>query len=377
MLESIMITVVVLFSTIAFLGIVGIIFYYSTRSVVEYLAEMKVLFFSVGKDRIVATTRSRKITGYFGNLNDHNVHVNRENGEVEPGKEDQDSFLWEYFGVRWLGFDKIHNYPFDLTTIDKDGVVTTTKPTAESIYYKGSYFLMVVDVETREGTKITLKMRVNTLTQNAGKSLGYKDWLVIVTDAVKSACRDFIGNTSIRNVLTLKNEGDPLMMGHSDFIKHIINLNTGTSGNMGLIERVGQEITSVNVMSVEINDPAILAVLNAESVAEERGKGLVREAEKAKAVTILASEAEKTKVMNEADAKLYAKQKEADGQQAIGQAENVVIEGRVKAVKGARNFTEIEKWRNLAQLKGTLVFGSNTPPMILPSQKTADEEETK
>lgn len=129
---------------------------------------------------------------------------------------------------------------------------------------------------------------------------------------------------------------------------------------------MGQEIISVNLEAIEIEDGSVAKSLLEQEIATEHGKGLV---------AIAAAEADraledKRKKETDAEAELFVEKKKAEAELAHGEAKNKVLAGQVAAVGGPDNMVLTKKWEAiglLQNLKGTLVFtdGSEKAPSVI------------
>jgi len=343
-----------------FIGLLFItVLYYVAKLIITRMAEQKNFFVTVKMGRIVAIKRAGRIVRYIGNLLGTGFHINEETGKREPGEAKITSLLWFLFGVRWLGLDEVYTYNFEILEIDNGGNEKITPATAESIYSTGSYLVTIDHAETSEGIPIKLVARFNLDTIDAGKSLKFPNWLIIVKDPIKSAMRDFVGSNKIANILKTKYEGEPekttdINDKQLELLKLILNLNND-EGNINLVELVGQHIRSFHITQIIIQDERYKERIQAPA-----------NAEKDATVMIITANAIANKRVIEATAELTASQKEAEGITAIGEANNAVLEGRVKALGGnVKDAVNIEKWKGiggLKELRGTLVIGNS--PLI-------------
>lgn len=352
-MQNVLTVIWVFFATLTIL----VFGYYSLRIVFGLLASKNILFTSPKLGRIVAKTREGRISGYIGNLWGLGYSVDKKTGTVTVGERNYVSFLWWAFGVTWIGLDKIHRYPFDVVKIDENGKIKVENVTAESIFHTGSYLLEATDAETTEGTPVSIRLRVNLQTVNAGLSLRYPNWQAIVFDAIKAACRDFVGAHGVRELFTMQNEGALKLnvkdIENSGFVELIKSLNNNIKGNPGLDLTVGQTIVSVNLITLVIEDAEIKNLIQAKLKAEETGNAGVATAR----LAAEQAEHEAKKKRTIADADLYVKQQEAEGMKAM-----------VKAFDGKPDLlVETLKWKYLGEIKGTLAFGGgkDAPPVIV------------
>jgi len=181
---------------------------------------------------------------------------------------------------------------------------------------------------------------------------------------VKSATRDFVGKHKVRQLLAMQNELH--LEDEGGFVELIKSLNTSEVGNPGLIETLGQEIISVNLESVDIEDESVAKSLIEQEVAIEHGKGEIALARK---------EAEKTVI--EANAALAKSLKEIQAEKARGLAKNDVLRDQAEALGGPDGLVAIRKWEaigGLKELKGTLVLGGKDTSIIVPTSRQEGEK---
>jgi hypothetical protein len=325
------------------------------------------LFTTVKKGKIIAIKVAGKITGYYGNLADQGKHVDRETGKVLDGKDDEleSSFLWQEFGVIWMGFGgSVYQYPFEKMDM-VDGTIQKIKTTASSIFLKNRFIVMVDDAETKEMVAIKLVAQLITETVHAGLSLDYDNWISVVESQVKSACRDFIAakDGGLREITKEQLEGN------GELFKYVKALN-GNVGNPGLPEQIGQNIVGFSVMTLEIADEGVKNALQSGEIATEKMKGKVIDAEAEAAVIgkIAAANLEKAK-------------KEAEGIEAIGNARNKILKETTKLVykKGAER---LEETRAMAEAVGkfpgkALSLGAGNIPVILGDSEEKDKKGEK
>ena len=331
---------------------------------VDWAAQNR-FFISPAFGRIKARVRAGRIVQYVANLKGLGVHIDEETGKIGDGERVVWSFWWWIFGVRFIGLDSVHEYDIEVTEVSKDGQVTTKTVRAHSLHYSGSYPMVVTKAESFEGAKIGLRFRLTLRTIHAGECLKFKsNWISVARSAVKSATRDFVGKHKVRQLLAMQNELH--LEDEGGFVELIKSLNTSEVGNPGLIETLGQEIISVNLESVDIEDESVAKSLIEQEVAIEHGKGEIALARK---------EAEKTVI--EANAALAKSLKEIQAEKARGLAKNDVLRDQAEALGGPDGLVAIRKWEaigGLKELKGTLVLGGKDTSIIVPTSRQEGEK---
>ncbi|MGB8815701.1 MAG: hypothetical protein WCC74_00470 [Minisyncoccia bacterium] len=338
------------------------------RLLLPFLAEIEVLFVSPKLGRIIPIQRGKNVVNYFANTKGLNRVVNEENGNVESeGEPGYLGLFWDIYGVRWIGLNTVYHYKLKLWMIGESGNLEETEVDAGSLYLFGTYLVPIPEERTREGVAIKLVLRVNTETVHAGISLGSPNWLAKTMDAVKSAGRDFIGHSTAEDFFSKiqvesGNREDP-----ESLAKRMIDLNIDKVGYLGLPHTTGQKIVSINLVSIGM-DEVFRKTLQAKLIAQKDGEAAVMKAEK------IAEAVRKT-----AEGTLFSKQKEAEGNLAIGMSNITVVKGLVAAYGGPEHSTAVLQAEKLAELKGTLVSGREIVAQ-LPLKETENktpEKETK
>lgn len=380
-----MITTNIVLTILGVLMFATAVYWFLRIKTVDWAAK-NLFFVSPAFGRIKARIRGGYIIQYIANLKGLDVYIDEETGKISsdievfdgvtgeliPRKRGKISFWQKVFGVRFIGLDDVHEYDIEVTSVDKDGVATTETTKAHSLHYSASYHMVITGEKTSEGIPLGLHLRFTLKTHHAGQCLKFKsNWISVAKSHIKAATRDFVGKRGIRSILSMQTElpdsapvstTPPVIEKEAefDFVKLIKSLNNSIKGNPGLIETLGQEIVSVNLESIEIEDKSIMDALIAQERAEEIGKATVAKAK---------ADAEKT--IAESGAELVKKLNDVKAAEAKGMAENAVFRNRVDTLGGPKNMVEIEKWKNiglLKDLKGTLILSNGkgeTPSLIL------------
>lgn len=391
--------------------------------ITSHLAREKIFLFAPKKGSIVAVVLGERIVAYYANLEDQGKFVIQGSGvpkDIKGAQGDKDyilylktqenSFLWQHFGVMWLGFKRLFNYNIS------EGVV------AESIYFKNFKTLEVKDCLTLEKAKVSFKIAFDLETVNAGLSLNYKDgaWLKKVEATIISAFREYISHISYADIpleqvehslinrKSKKETADEILKAesmltqdeklmcekrerdeefHNQLLQRIIDLNNSHFGNPGLPEALGQKIGSFHITEVilskemmDISQKPVIAAREAEALklkTEGEAVATIKKAEAAAKKTIIDAEADAKKTVAEAQAKATSTVLEADANAkavaAVGNARNTVLEKTITLVPGERA-ADIEVAEKMSEaLKTTSVqaisFGNGSVPFILNGQK--------
>jgi len=328
------------------------------------LAVRTILLASPKIGRAMARTRNGKITGYIANMAGLGHDIIPETGELFKSQSTNHGWLWDHYGVLWIGFDKIHKYNITVVKIDKDGNYKKETVVAESLFLSQSWPMIISDeLKTKEGIELVAKVNLNLILTHAGLGMGHQpNWSIVIDMAVMAAVRDFCGSHSIDEVFSRPHEGSIADHTKSKLIDLILSLNNGTEGNPGLKDKIGMQIASFNLISIDIVDEKVKEQLQAKFNAEQEGKARVTTAE----ADVQVAEKELLARTKRAEALLVEKQKEAEGVKAIGDAKNAVLLKRVEAFGNKPELLAAIMTAEGYQA-GTLVFGDKA--MILGERK--------
>jgi len=322
-----------LIATITLVVIFGLVWaYIMLKQKLPKMAEEDRWFTTVKKGKIKALKMAGRITGYYGNLADLGMHVERKTGKVVPGKDTEleSSELWKEFGVIWLGFGgSVYEYPFRKMEMI-DGKVVEVKTNASSIFLKNRFIVSVEDAETKEMVPTKIVAQLITETVHAGLSLNFSNWIGVVEAQVKSACRDFIATVGLRDLTKEQLEKN------GKLFEYVMTLNNSGTGNTGLPEQIGQKIIGFSVISLEISDESVKETVQSQELAEERKKGKIADAEGDKRVKIITAQAdlEKSKL-------------DAEGIKVTGTARNEILQKTAKLL-GKAGAGNLERSRTIA-----------------------------
>jgi hypothetical protein len=353
-------------SAILIVVLLLVVSYIWTKENLPKMAENDQWFTTVKKGRIKAVKMSGKIVGYYGNLSDDGLYVDKYTGEIKVGNDPElgKSSLWKEFGAIWLDFGgTVYSYPFEKMDM-VNGKIERITPTASSIFLKNRFIVIVDDAETSEMIPITLVAQLIVKTTHAGRALNYDNWISVIESQVKSACRDYIAGLGLREVTKEKLESG------GKLFATVKSLNGGSVGNPSLDAQIGQEIVGFSVIDLSISDESVKKAVQSKEIADEEIKG--KEAH----LTFDQDRIEKL-----AEAEYQADLKKAKGIVAIGTANNDVLEKTAKIItkKGAER---LEKTRLLAtgieKFSGkAFSFGSGSVPFIIGDDNESGKEGKK
>ena len=347
-----------------FFILVAVLIWIFAIPISTWIVGMKILFFSPKKGSVVAKTKNNRVIGYYGNTYDEEKFVVEGTGKIksiylldenqkptteyEPEyvrqlEELENSILWQWLGVRWLGMNSLFTYQF------------SENITAESIYLKNVFELEIPNLLTKEQTEVTLLVSFSLLTTDAGKSLNYKDglWKKYVEDAIKSTCREFVGDTSYEDIspeavehsiseqapLAPKDETKGQEEKNLGLLKRIMVLNKTGVGNIGLPDEVGQMIVSFRLKQVKIKSELVtageapkIAKKNAEA-ANEKAIGeakAIKEKAAAEVIAITTTGAAKNAVLREKTG--IAGQEKAANMEIAEVLANAILHTKMQAI---------------------------------------------
>jgi len=275
-----------------------IVLFVFAKPIAAYMADKKILFFSPKKGKIVARKRAGRIIGYYANIEDTGKFIIKETGEIRSirkwdddkrkrsnkidplypaiKKIQEDSLLWHWLGVFWLGMDSLFSYWF------------APNVKAESIFLKNVFPIDIPPCPTKDMGWLSFKGALLTLrTTHAGLSLNYKDgeWRVVAEEAVRSAVRDYIAKLPMEEMLQEQIEGK------SKLLPYLKKLNKDVGGNLGLPRTIGQYVDAFNIPQEQINAEMEKLML-AKTTELKKGEALVIKAGKEKEAAILRAEGE-------------------------------------------------------------------------------------
>lgn len=326
------------------------------RIMLTVLASKKILFVSPKLGRIVAIERAKgKLSYYIGNLKGYGKHVDRSTGYVVPEEEYRWwDFLWNVYGVKFIGLDSVHEYDLEIkdvttdTTSDKPTVTSVVKH-AKSIHFQGYYYQELKKVAVGGNSEINLLIGINLETTHAGHSLKYKDpdWLARVLGQTSSFTRETFAPIPLSevNIIRAEKDNSPTM---KSFAKQMIDaLNNSVEGNPSLKETVGQMIIGVNIINLDFVKNEVQEAVENTELNRQKAAAAVAEAEGRRQVA----------------------EKDADTITLRGTAENTMLAGKAQAVGGGDRLAAIERAISIGKLTGLQVLnegGGNPPqPIIL------------
>lgn len=328
-----------------FLGVIAslVIVFAVLRVVLPKLGERNILFTTIKKGRIKCILVGERIKGYYCNLSDLKVIVDRKSGKIQENYKDvemENMFFWRYFGVVWIGFGaKPLKYDFR-----QDNGETVE---AKSIWYKNQMTFSLKDVECKGATRINLEVQIVLKTTHAGFSFNFRDWPSIVRNQISSAIRDYLSDKEAEEVIKEKIESD------SELWNEVMNINNSDKGNKPLPETVGQEILEFSVISMDYASD-FKSAMEAKKKAEEQRKADME---------TVRLEADKIRTI--AEAELEAAKKKALAIREIGDAENAVIE-KTALHLGRSGATSLYQVKEIRLFKGNVLSlnGGNIPVVV-------------
>jgi hypothetical protein len=296
--------------------------------------------------RIKFRVRGLNIVQYFANTKGLGKHIDEKTGDMLEGEEsfwegNASSFLWRFYGVRWIGLDSIYTFPIEKYNLkgDVNSELEKVTETAESLYFNGSYLDKTVDAEAKGGLKVTLTYRVGIETVHAGKTIQFRFFLPRVLDPIKAGTRDFVASKEAMELIAAQYEGKLTSQDNSGFINLIQSLNDGAIGNPGIVETIGQKIVSINVLDIRI-DPETQKLLEAKKNATLRGEALVEETR----LAVLQAK-------NTADRAIEEARGTSEAAKLNKGVDVHILKGKVDAMQGDT--------RSLALMEGLGKFGGN------------------
>jgi hypothetical protein len=322
------------------------------RVVLPKMGERNMLFTTIKKGRIKCILVGERIRGYYCNLSDLKVAVDRRSGKIYENSRDvemHNMFFWRYFGVVWIGFGA---KPLEYEFLDTE---TGEYKDAESIWYKNPMTFSLKDVECMGATRINLQIQIVLKTVHAGFSFNFRDWVSVVKNQISSAIRDYLSDKEAEEVIKEKIESN------SELWNEVMNINNSDKGNKPLLETVGQEILEFSVISMDYASD-FKSAMEAKKKAEEQRKA---DFEKVNL------EADKIRVI--AEAELEAAKKKALAIKEIGDAENEVIKATSLHLgqSGATNLRQAKEQKEaVIGFKGNVLsINGGSIPVVVDSKK--------
>lgn len=334
--------------------------YISMKKGLPYLAEKGKFFTTVKPGRVIAVGISGNAQKYYSNLKER--HADRETGEMKDGPDPDmiDEWLWQEFGIIFIGFHKVFQYRFKKIDMEGDAV-NKVDTMADSMFEKNRFIVTVKDAETEDKISITIVAQLEMRLVQAKLTLECDNWVAVAEARVMSACRDYISDISVEDLTKEKLEDGGGL--HAYIIKSL----SDDIGNLGLKTVIGQEVKGFSVITLEITDKAYIAAWQSEATEVAAAKGKLEAAKSAKAVSDIAAEA-----------KLNLAIKEAEGIEKIGDSRNKVLEKTAKLITKS-GAADLERSRALADaikgngsLKALSIGGGSQIPFLI-----SDDEKKK
>lgn len=337
-----------------------VIIYVILKELLPYLGRKNILFTTIKKGRIKCIVVGEKIKGYYCNLEDLGVSIKRKTGEIinsHADREMENSILWNYFGVIWIGFGA-HPLSYNFTKDDGEKIRT------ENIWYKNQTIITLKDVECEGVVRLNLKVQIIIQTENAGYSLNYEDWITAAKNQIATEIRLYVSEKNAKEIFQQKSEND------SDLKKRIIGIygkDVPLEKNI-LRESFGQIVVNVNLIEVDFSSDFKSAMEAERRAEEERKAGM-------KNVQLKADE-----IREIAKAQLEAAEKKAEGIKKLGDAENYVDENKAKILgkSGATSSRQAEKTKEAVEnFKGNVLsINSGNIPVVV-DEKTKKKDDTE
>lgn len=137
-------------------------------------------------------------------------HVNPKTGKIEPGKHKYGGFLFNQFGLVWIGLPinrGIYEYDFAWAKYSNGVYTVREKQTVKSLYTAFQYAIKF-ETETRGAVPLSLDFAVGIEIIDSDRALfGVKpsgSWLERITAELKEAASEYVGNVELDDLITQK-----------------------------------------------------------------------------------------------------------------------------------------------------------------------------
>ncbi len=345
---------------------ISIAFFFGTmylclRLGLSALAQKNILVTAVknGRIKFITGVKDGGVVRFLANLKNLGHHIDEKTGKILGGEEswgegNNGSIFWKIFKVRWIGLCHIYTYDFpkmyvDGTTKEND------KVTAESIFFRSAYIIILEGVESLGTLPFRIKMRVVIEVEDASKTISLgENWPSYFVNPAKASAIKVVGKSKPLDLLN--------KVGTDSVKEEIIR---DIMANTSPFEFAGIRIKSVDITDIDPTDEETRKILESQKKEEIEGDAKKVKAEKELAV----AEVEKKKAIVEAKGKAKAKRE-------IGDAEAYVIEKKVTALGGkAENLVGIETAEAIKIAKpNVLSFGNNGIGTIVQAERKEEKD---
>ncbi len=325
------------------------------------LAQKNILVTAVknGRIKFVTGVKDGGVIRFLANLENLGHHINEKTGKILEDEEgwgegNNGSIFWKIFQVRWIGL--CHVYKYDFPKMYVDGTTKEDdKVTAESIFFRSAYIIVMEGVESLGTLPFRIKMRVVIEVENASKTISLGgNWPSYFVNPAKASVIKVVGKSKPLDLLN--------KVGTDSVKEEVIrDIMTNTSPS----EFAGLKIMSVDITDIDPTDEATRKILESQKKEEIEGDAKRVKAEKDLAV----AEVKKQEVIVEAKGKAEAKRE-------IGNAEAYVIGKKVEALGGrAENLVGIETAEAIKIAKpNVLSFGNNGIGTIVQAERKEEKD---
>jgi len=202
--------------------------------------------------------------------------------------EEVRGWFFDRTGIFWIGLWPIYrvdNYPFEWNSIkigdDGKEIIKHRREIVNSQYWRFEYPLVFRSMETSDNFRTKVVVQVIAEIVRPLRARYYaKVWLNVLSAAMESKVRDFVGSASFEELRGQKTEN--VIVQRQGFVQRVmeLNLTDNTDANPGLVDSIGVTIYAVNFKSIDAEDQRIVEALEAEAVAERQGRAAVITAKK-------------------------------------------------------------------------------------------------